>query len=252
MHFFKINISLILIGLSFLARAQIGDYLNSKDFDWSKWEVFNSKDEKIKFLTDSLWGFDELTIIKTHDNYKIVDINGDDIPDIIYKNKTSGGSHQTIFYLNMKDSKVELLNTDEELLDIKRHKPWRAITFQTAVNNCCGGKDLLLKTYSPAYQEDNLTFYSIYPIIIRENLSLIRENLPPLRVEIIQVPELRLSPTSQGNNVIKMYNIGDIGFAVASTRENAQRTWWLVLMKEPDNNLRAGWMLKNNLKISMK
>jgi len=235
--------NLIFSSIAFLAlasgNAQIKDLLNSKDFLWNEWEVITGSKEKSDF-------FDSLQFTPEGDltNYKIVDIDGDGVADIIYSAPNQVKVHQ---YHNNEFKTV--IDVDEELITLSRSKPWNPINVLTKDADCCESGNYALKNYQPGFENGDLIYIAENEIIINNGMELIHENLPPFKFRIRAVPELRTSPDSIAhNNVIKIYKIGDVGFALASKRGSGNQTWWMVLIPEDKHQFRAGWMRSKFLK----
>ena len=235
--------NLILGSIAFLVfasgNAQIKDLLNSKDFLWSEWEMIPGTKEKSDF-------FDSLQFTPEGDikNYRIIDVDGDGVADIMYSAPNVVKIHQ---YHNNEFRTV--LDVDEELITLIGNKPWNPVNVLTKDLDCCETNNYALKNYQPGFENGNLVYFAENEIIISNGMELIRENLPPFKFRIRAVPELRTSPDSLAhNNVIKTYKINDVGFALASKRGGGNQTWWMVLIPEDKHQFRAGWMRSKFLK----
>jgi len=224
-----------------VAKSQIDYYINNQDFDWSRWIAIDSLQHKIAFLTDSIKNLDSLTVILNIKTYNIMDVDGEDGLDAVVR--TPG---KTSFYVNKNDNLELEYETTERIISLGRSKPWSPVNFQTLVP--VDGKANALKTYIPITEGEKLNYSLESTLLIHPQLTLINENIPPVGFEILRVPELHWAPNSVSSNVIKLYDQGTKGFAVASSSDETNRVWWLVLISEGKQTYRVGWMLRKNLK----
>ncbi len=237
---------IIVVFITTSAQSQITSLVNNKDFKWGSWESIKFPKQKAKFLTDSIKGLDSAFVVSNLSKYKVIDVDGNDTLDVIYKGFDASGDYQTTLYLNINGIFKEVFDVKEEIINVSRRKPWRAIEFQTSEPNNTDHK--LIRSYHPGLLNGKLTYVLENTLLMHNDLKLIIENIPPLQFEIMKVPQLHWTPNSTSSNVIKLYKRGVKGHAVASTSDATARSWWLVLIKEGKHLFRVGWMLRQNLK----
>lgn len=239
MRFKVLLLILALLGTGKNTYAQISDYLLSNSFDWSYWEVFKSDQEKASFLSNS-----DLGSSVNSANSRVVDINGDELPDVI----NTPSENKIILYLNNGSGFDTILDVDQTLLMIGRPKPWTYVYLLTKDSNCCGGDYYSLNYFKPGFDNNgNFEFYSDQSVEVKNDLELINENLPPFRFEAKTDVSLMSSADPSGAS-IQSIATGDTGFAVASKKGSDGKIWWLVLIPDGEKKLKAGWLLSEGLK----
>jgi len=219
--------------------AQISDYLLSGSFDWSYWEAFKSDQEKASFISKS-----DLGGSVNSTNSKVVDINGDELPDII----NTPSANKTILYLNTGSGFKTLLDVDQTLLMVGRPKPWAYVYLLTKDPNCCGDGYYSINYLRPGFDADGeLRYFFEQEIEVKNDLELINENLPPFRFEAKSDVVLKFSADPSASDIQKCPT-GETGFAVASKKGADDKIWWLVLLPDGDQKLKAGWLPSEELK----
>jgi len=236
---------LIMAGLGINARAQVDNFINNRNFDWTKWEQVNPGSERQAFLSQLSEKINGNQNDEAGGNYYLVDINGDQVADAIFTNNNDK-KPKTIFYLNIGSDFEVILELKEKIINIGRNKPWNPINFQTATNY--GQNNKMLRSYTFSFKDGDLSFNLQNAILVDNNLFLINENLPPFSFELIENTELQLSPRNIDGNIIGNFSKGEKGFAIASAGNKADQTWWLVMIKVDKNVYRLGWMLRQNLR----
>jgi len=241
----KLCIILSGICLTLTANAQVDNFINNRNFDWSKWETNKPGFEKENYIEGLREQLSLQNAGLSDDNFHLIDINGDQIADLIFTDDKDSGP-QTVFYLRNGSGFETVLSLNEEVINIGRNKPWNPINFQTALNY---GQDAkIIRSYTFSFSDGLLSFNLQNAMLVDDKLLLINENLPPFTFELVSDTELRLSPGIMDSNIISSFGKHERGFAIASASDQSDQTWWLVMIKVDNNVYRVGWMLRQNLR----
>ncbi len=250
------KITLIFCFMAFLVSdlsfGQMGPYINQDKFNWKEWESVKAKGEKLQIVESiaQMENFEKFQLgawEKKLDNFKVIDIDADGIDDVVYSGPDEKGTPTVIFYRNDGENFKDIFLQYGHLIYVSRDKPWEPISFQ--IVKPIDDLDHELQICSHSFKDGHLNFTLTNTIIMRNGLKVLKENLPPMLFEIKdKSSELHLLPDPGQPENIKIYDPGDLGFAIGSEMNPRNEIWWFVLMKEPQNKLRAGWMNPKNLK----
>lgn len=231
--------------------AQISNYLKKDTFNWYLWDKVRNKYDKY-ILVDSLNKQFNLGLIDCNEDnfeqFKFIDFNSDGRNDLIFIGPSGNNNNsKTIFFLNKGNAFKKLFHLDGELIYVERSKPWSPISFELIRNT--GNENLEIETYVHAFIDGKLEYRTTGTYIIKENMKLIGENVPP---RPFQMPKAGLTilthPDPYHGKPIKKYYKGHIGFVIASNLNRSGNIWWLVMLQEENNKYRIGWVNSAEIK----
>jgi hypothetical protein len=224
--------------------------LNRNEINWDDWDLVKSKPDKLKFL-ENVSAIRNLDIPELNSSnvvrFKILDINADLIPDILYNGPNNSDKNAVIILINDNGEYEKVYEHLGQVIHIKRRKPWLPISFEILNRKEKDDPYWELITYSHDLTAGELSFKLDQLILITDGMRIIAENMPPIPIYIARSEVRAKSQPSPSANVVHKCIKGQRGFAVASELHN-DIIWWLILLDDEDYTFKTGWIESSNAK----